>query len=267
MAEGSSSAVVAFEVEGAGAAVTVDESRLMEHVTELLPWGARRRTVAPGDRRFALRSSTGGYEVIDDGDVRYSSDSLGAALSVLADHLLLHVLLRAPDALFIHAGVVGYQGQAIVLPGEVGSGKSTLVAALVRAGADYYTDDYLPLDKHGRVHPYPIPLRLRNPDTGELVDHAPESLGGVAGVDHIPVGIIAHIPRREGGRLRLERRSAGEGILMLVSNSPGSDERPQFALTCARAALADARVFVGERGDADEAAAALLQLASEASRT
>ncbi len=259
--------MVAFEVEGAGAAVTVDEPRLVKHVTELLPWGARRRSVAPDDRHFALRSTTNGYEVIDDGDLRYSSDSPGAALSVLADHLLLHVLLRARDALFIHAGVVGYEGKAIVLPGEVGSGKSTLVAALVRAGADYYTDDYLPLDEHGLAHPYPIPLRLRNQDTGGLVDHTPESLGGVAGVDRIPVGIIAHIPRRAGGGLRLERRTAGEGILMLVSNSPGSDERPEFALAVARAAVAEAQVFSGERDEANEAAVALLRLASETSGT
>ena len=38
------------------------------------------------------------------------------------------------DFVFLHAGVVGWKGKAIVLPGDSYKGKSTLVAELVRAG-------------------------------------------------------------------------------------------------------------------------------------
>src|SRR5262245_100418 len=46
----------------------------------------------------------------------------------------------APRLAFVHAGVVGWRGKAIVIPGFSHSGKSTLTAALVRAGATDWSD-------------------------------------------------------------------------------------------------------------------------------
>ena len=53
-----------------------------------------------------------------------------------------------------HAGVVGWRGRAIVIPGRSHAGKSTLVAELVRRGAVYYCDEFAVLHETGRVHPY-----------------------------------------------------------------------------------------------------------------
>jgi hypothetical protein len=57
--------------------------------------------------------------------------------------------------IFVHAGVVAWRGQAIVIPGATQSGKTSLVAALVRAGAEYFSDEYAVFDARGRVHPLP----------------------------------------------------------------------------------------------------------------
>ena len=72
----------------------------------------------------------------------------------LESDLRLFVAELAKHRVFVHAGVVGWKGQAIVIPGRSYSGKSTLVAELVRAGATYYSDEYAVLDARGRVHPF-----------------------------------------------------------------------------------------------------------------
>src|SRR6266700_1389758 len=79
----------------------------------------------------------------------------------LESDLQMFVAEWARRRVFVHAGVVGWRGQAIVIPGMSFSGKSTLVAALVRAGATYYSDEYAVFDARGRVHPYARKLSLR----------------------------------------------------------------------------------------------------------
>ena len=81
--------------------------------------------------------------------------------------LEVYVAEQARRRVFVHAGAVGWNGRAIILPGQTRSGKTTLVAALVRAGATYYSDEYAVIDTQGRVHPYPRPLMIRT-ETGEL---------------------------------------------------------------------------------------------------
>src|SRR5918994_2119193 len=79
---------------------------------------------------------------------------LDDVMAALETDLQLHVAEFAPRRVFVHAGVVGWRGRAILLPGASHAGKSTLVAALLRAGATYYSDEYAVLDLSGRVHPY-----------------------------------------------------------------------------------------------------------------
>jgi predicted ATPase len=46
------------------------------------------------------------------------------------------VATEAPRRVFVHAGVVGWKGQAILVPGRSYSGKTTLIAALMKAGGN-----------------------------------------------------------------------------------------------------------------------------------
>ncbi len=56
----------------------------------------------------------------------------------------------------IHAGVVAGPGGCVLLPAPPGSGKSTLTAALVAAGLDYFSDEVALLDAGSlRVAPFP----------------------------------------------------------------------------------------------------------------
>ncbi len=80
--------------------------------------------------------------------------------SALAAHAERIVAERAPDHLFVHAGVVGWEGRAIVMPGASFAGKTTLVQAWLEAGAVYDSDEFAVLDRAGRVHPFPRPLAI-----------------------------------------------------------------------------------------------------------
>src|SRR6186997_3026660 len=83
----------------------------------------------------------------------------------LAAHAEPFVAERAPDHLFVHAGVVGWEGRAIVMPGASFAGKTTLVQAWLEAGATYYSDEFAVLDRDGRVHPFARPLAIRDGST------------------------------------------------------------------------------------------------------
>ena len=72
-----------------------------------------------------------------------------------------YVATVAEHFVFVHAGVVAWQGKAILLPGKSFSGKSTLTMALVDAGATYYSDEYAVLNAQGLVHPFSRMPRLR----------------------------------------------------------------------------------------------------------
>jgi hypothetical protein len=96
----------------------------------------------------------------------YAGTTLVAAVRTLTDvgwalatHAEPFVAEHAPDHLFVHAGVVGWEGRAIVMPGTSFAGKTTLVRAWLEAGATYYSDEFAVLDRAGRVHPFAATAR------------------------------------------------------------------------------------------------------------
>src|SRR5262249_29519527 len=181
------------------------------------------------------------------------------ALRLLELDLELYIGDRATRRIFVHAGVVGWNGQAIVVPGRSGSGKSSLVRALVEAGASYYSDEFAVLDGRGRVHPYPIPLAIRpGPDGGPPMKYSAEELGGVAGVCPLPVGLVL-ITRYVGGtRFRPRPLSAGRAVLELLAHTLPARRRPGRVLDALTQAVAQASVIRGTRGEAEATARQIL---------
>ncbi len=255
--------VIAFEANGARAAIELSSPDLLGPVaTHSLPLGWAPRSPQDADRLFGLADDDErGFAVSVDGEVVYRDGLLDTALASLRSYVFGHVLERSPERLFVHAGCVGHRGRAILLPGARNLGKSTLVAALVRAGASYYTDDYLPLDPDGLAHPYPLPLWITDPETGRGAAHPVESLGGVAAREPLRIGVVARIAFREGGAWNVRELRRSEGALLVLAHSLGHARRPEFALAAARRATDEAVVLEGQRGGADEAAEALLEIA------
>lgn len=176
--------------------------------------------------------------------------------------LKLHVAERAPRRVFVHAGVVGWKGRAILLPGRSFSGKTTLVSELLRAGAEYYSDEYAVLDAAGRVHPYARPLAVRSEGArGGCERLPPEAFGGRGGARPLRVGLVVLTKYREGALWRPRAVSPGRAALELLENTVSARSRPAAALAALGRVTASARALKCPRGEAAEAARSILERA------
>jgi hypothetical protein len=245
--------------------IAVRDSRWLDLVIQHLPFGWSNAPPDASARHYALdladdRDGRGVCRV-STGDATVAEDvAIGEALRRFESHARLHVAEMAEGRLFVHAGVVAYRGRALVLPGRSHTGKSTLVAELVRAGATFYSDEYLVLDAEGGVHPYAAPLSIRTTD-GTLTRKVPVgSLGGNAGSDVIPVGWVIACRYRPGAPWRPRLISPGHAIIKLMSNTVAARRTPAFALETLRRAVEGARTFITERGDAFAATRCIIEL-------
>jgi hypothetical protein len=188
-------------------------------------------------------------------------------LETLAGDLELYVAMHARNRLFIHAGVVGWRGRAIVLPGRTWSGKSTLVAALLRAGATYYSDDMAVLDGRGLVHAFARPLSLRDYDpqqrSVQVRRCGPEEFGSGVGHAPLPVGLIALTRHDPDGRWRPRILTPAKAVLELMEFVMSADGEPDMILNALQPMVQHARALKGIRGEANETAAALLAAIEE----
>jgi hypothetical protein len=176
------------------------------------------------------------------------------------EHMVrLRLATSSPTHFFLHAGAVAHQGQGIVIPGASFSGKTTLVSALVRAGAEYYTDENAVLDAQGLLHPYPKALGMRE-TPGEWTQTArPVSeLGGVGGTTTVPVALVVASQYRPGASWEPATLSPADTIQMLMQHTVGGLERPAESMQVMRRAAEGVTALRGERGDADAVAADLI---------
>jgi hypothetical protein len=184
---------------------------------------------------------------------------LDAVCERFESDLQLYVAERAPRRVFVHAGAVGWKGRAVVIPGRSLSGKTTLVAELVRAGADYYSDEYAVLDTEGRVHPYARPLSVREGDGLRQTRRRVEEFGGRAGEGPLPVGLVVVARYERGAGWRPRRLTPGECVLELLSNTVPARRSPARVLRALTRAADGANSLAGPRGEAAAVAQAILR--------
>jgi hypothetical protein len=251
--------VTAFEAFGVPLLVTTNSPEVYERLPSILPPGAVGCPVEETTHTLVLDGYTDGtYGLTVNGTPFLSYLKLELALEILESQLHANVALDAPDRVFVHAGVVGNGDGAILLPGRSFTGKTTLVAEFVRAGALYYSDEYAVLDEHGLVHAYPKPLSLRGEDHRQ-VGHPVASLGGVEGERPLRVETILVSAYRPGAEWRPSALSPGEGVLALLANTVPARARPAEALRSITRAVEGATVLEGDRGEASALVAQMLE--------
>ena len=162
----------------------------------------------------------------------------------------------APDLVFLHAGVVGWKGKAIVMPADSFQGKSTITAELVRRGASYYSDDFGIIDPNGQVHAFPRTISLR--DGGRLVDLTPESLGASRNEPPIPVGLVLFTEYKPKAKWRPRISTAGQGALEMIPYALSFRQNPEFCLRVLNLVAASAIIASSPRGTAEEFAELIL---------
>lgn len=212
------------------------------------------------DQIFELtKSKTGYYRFVHNDKYLASSRSRLKFLKFFDTIVRISVGESAKNLVFIHAGVVGWRGQAIIMPGDSFTGKSTLVAALVKNGAEYYSDDFAILDSNGLVQPFPRAISMRTND-GNYVPYelSIDQLGAVVGKKHIPVKMVlltAYAPRK---RWNPDYLSSGQGILRIIPFILPFSKRPEFSLKVLNKVTDNAIIASSPRGNAEQFAKTLL---------
>jgi hypothetical protein len=262
---------IAFESYGTHFGVRVNDARVLERLPEYLPPGHQPGPWSRVDHLYSLWSETGEPHVAGASHGRpvhrlyAGAECLQAAadpdelLKTLESSLHFETAQSARQHLFVHAGVVGWRGQAILLPGRSFSGKTSLVAALVRAGATYGSDEYAVLDSQGRVHPYPKPLSIRR-RTAEGTRRCPvEALGGQAMPGPLPVGLVAALVYKPAAVWQPHPLSPGQILMALLDNTVLVRDQPEVALSTLGLAAEQSLGLTGERGEADQVVPLLLE--------
>lgn len=257
------SCVMTFTTYGVAIGIRSNSPELLRLIPERLPPGWEDSSSPRPDAWYSIvRRRVAGarelYELLEDGEKVAQGYRLTPVLDAMDTAIRQRVGAASPDRLFIHAGAVVWNGRAIVLPGRSGAGKTTLVIALVKAGAEYGSDDYAVLDVQGRLHAYARPISCRQGAHRRINLNAERDLGGRRVAAPVPIGLFVHTTYRPAASLELERISPGASAFGLYANVLAARERPAFAFEVLSVAVSGAISVAGDRGDADAAAAAIL---------
>lgn len=258
---------VSLIVHGLRVGIRVDDPRLLPTIIPLLPPGYSFSAEPLVERLYSLKGAASVAHHIRPFHLLYAgaqrlarSLHLAEVLTALELDLQFYVASMARRGLFVHAGVVTYGGRAIVVPGRSCTGKTSLVAELVRAGATYYSDEFAIVDGHGRIRPYAKELSIREGPAGKPKKYPVTALGGQAGARAVRAGLIVVSRYRPGARWRPRRLTKGQGTLALLDNTVSVRRQPRLALPRLVRATASAVILKGVRGEARETARSLVEM-------
>lgn len=240
--------------------VRVTDAALLPLLLEQLPPGSRVcNKVRHRDALFSIVSAAdgSGASLYADAVLVAEGCTQSALLQAFAGQVRFDVARLAARWTFVHAGVVEWHGRAILIPGASYSGKSRLVQALVRAGARYYSDEFAPLDRRGRVYPFAKPLTLRSDDGGTVSIDVHE-LGGPRAARPLPVGVVMSTRYVAGSRWNPTEVAGGRTVLSLLVNTVRAQIAPAQVLRTLATVAKSAKTFDGERGEAAQTATDLL---------
>ena len=256
----------AFKAYGTRIGVRVNQPDVLERLEKVFPPGWKPTRSPVVDHMYSLLSGRNDpksrirrFNLLYSKSVRVArSTDLDQVIQAFESDLQNFVALTARTRLFVHAGVVGWGNRAILMPGRSFSGKTTLVTAMVRAGASYYSDEYAVLDSRGGVHAFPKPPSIREGDG--VISHrcALDELDGLQGSRPLRVGLVVMSEYKPGSRWRPRGLSPGQAVLALLANTVSARLRPQLALRTLEKAVSHAPALKGTRGEAEETAESLL---------
>ena len=201
----------------------------------------------------------GAFYLYQDGKYDSHTESKRIFFKFFNSMVRIVVGMHAFGKVFVHAGTVGWKGKAIIIPANSFKGKTTLVAELVRNGADYYSDEYAILDENGLVYPFPRELSIR-PDDGISyeVNTPVESLGGLAGTEPLPVGMVLITEYKAGASWKPRILTTGEGMIEVLPHTLPRIINPVFSLKVLKMMATGAIIVKSPRNDAKKFAKILL---------
>src|SRR5215467_6660779 len=262
---------MSFTSHGVRVGLRVNDKAILADLVARLPPDAKAATARSVDHLYSVTGFTNGAH----GRVRrfnlgYWNLARFARTRTFADllnefesHLQLTVAEYAPRRIFVHAGTVAWKEKAILIPGASFSGKSSLVAELLRAGATYFSDEYAVIDARGRVHPYARDLRIRSTPSGGVKRMRAADFGAQIGSKPMPIALVLSTSFK-GVRFRPRELTRGQAVLELLRNTVSARSQPEMGLAYLTKALERASMWKGARGEASEMVEWILKSAESA---
>ena len=247
--------------------IRVSAPELLDRLLGHIPTGWKCALPQSVDRLYSLISrgpslgpDVGGSHLLYVNDQRLArTGDPGRLVETFESDLNSYIAQTAQQWFFVHAGVVGWKGQAIIIPGHSYSGKTVLVKEFLQAGAKYYSDEFAAVDGHGWVHPFPRLLSVRAEDCQTHTRIRAEDLGSETGTGPLPVGLLLLTRYKAGADWRPRVLSPGRGVLALLANALTARSQPALALATFERATVRARVLKSIRGDAKETVESVLK--------
>lgn len=253
------SAGLSFIAYGVRAGIRSNRAEMLRHCLGFLPVGWKQSSSPIVECLYSIVCSEGDgaesaflFQLYKDNQLLFRSPDPIVLLERLESDLALHVADVTQKRVFVHAGVVGWHGRAILIPARSMSGKTTLVVDLVRAGATYYSDEFAVIDQRGLVHPYARPLQVREHGSMRQNKCAVEAIGGVAGQVPLPVGLVLLTRYKAGSKWRPRPISAGRSLLGILDNTVSARRDPALALRTLKLVTTQSFAVQGVRGEGSE---------------
>jgi hypothetical protein len=246
-----------FETYGIRFAIRMNDAAFMADLNSCLPPVRKVISVPVIDICYSLKINQSGssHLLYRNSQKMVRTRSRSKLYRHLEHALEWDLAMRAKNKIFVHAGVVGWRGEAILIPGRSMSGKTSMVNALLNAGATYYSDEFAVLDQRGRVYPYPRSLRIRQ-DTPTNMNSGSRIR---TGKKPLPVGLVASMRYKPGARWRPRFLSPSEAMMILLRNTIPARSRPDESMTFLKAACGSARAMKTDRDEAGPVAEILLE--------
>lgn len=107
-------------------------------------------------------SPNSGIVIVRDDSIELTANSMGEYLFLFEKDMTIEVQKLCKHLYFMHAAVLSYKEQAIIITAPSGTGKSTTAWALLHHGCRYLSDELAPIDLDTmRVSAYPRALGLK----------------------------------------------------------------------------------------------------------
>jgi hypothetical protein len=245
----------------------------------LSPFRTSRANGVPGYTLLEHPRGPGPFAVYGRRRCLHRAASPGGALDFVLWDANLRAIDGARDHVVLHAAAAAWRGQGILLPAPPDSGKTTLVAALTRAGFAYLTDEAALIEPEaGWLHPFPRALWMDGPAVDAIPnlrrDLPPELLAYSGRFYHVPpevlrsngiggpcrVRYVVAPSYQRGARTKLEPITRAAAITLLAENSFNFGRFGAAGLAVLAAATEGADCYRMRIGDLQIAVNTIMQL-------
>ena len=254
-----------FGIEAYGVRIGIEtekfftKSQIKASLKNVLPNGYAEIEYETAVHYFSLKKIGKAYFIYKNNEIYFETEKKLFIINALDSQIRITVAEFAVGKVFVHAGVVAWKNLGIMIPASSFHGKSTLVAELVKKGAEYYSDEYAVLDEDGFVHPFPKMLSMRGIiDDYTQKDIPVEDFGGVPGTKPVPVALVLITEYQQNALWRPQTLSMGNGVMEILAHTISIRRQPEFSLNVLNKIARRAIISKTRRGEARQTADLLL---------